>query len=216
MKLQYIGTGVYEIDFKGTSYRFEANEVKTLADDLLDEVLAKLNTVDGSLWEVITEDTAHTHTNKTILDAVTESFTTALKTTYDNYATGKEEVGVAAGLLTGHTTTYNHATYDGYAAGKENTGVAASLLGTHVTNKHNFTHQVMFAGTFTTVGGAATEVFSVVGALATDIVSVMMHTEGVAPVTILTAFTGVDQFSVKFSADPSNDHVFTYVIHRAV
>jgi hypothetical protein len=32
----------------------------------------------------------HSHDNKTVLDAIQQSFTTALKSTYDGYASGKE------------------------------------------------------------------------------------------------------------------------------
>ena len=153
MKVKYIGTGVYDIDFAGHSYRFEANEQKTLADNLYDEVQTKLNSVDGSLWEIIVDNASHTHSNKTTLDSVTEAFTSGLKTTYDGFTAGKENTGVAAGLVTGHTTTYNHANYDAYSTGKENTGVAAGLLGAHTTtyNHANFLSTNGISGSFTTV-----------------------------------------------------------------
>ena len=76
-------------------------------------------------------------------------------------------------------------------------------------------HVVKFAGEFTTVGGDTDETISVPGVVATDLVVVTMHTAGASPVTIVDASAGTDQIDVDMSADPSNDHVLTYVVFRA-
>jgi hypothetical protein len=62
---------------------------------------ARKDTIDFSLLKAFKEhlkqklslsDTGgnHSHDNKTILDAIEQSFTTTLKSTYDGYASGKE------------------------------------------------------------------------------------------------------------------------------
>ncbi|MBW2986721.1 hypothetical protein KY333_05110 [Candidatus Woesearchaeota archaeon] len=76
-------------------------------------------------------------------------------------------------------------------------------------------HMVVYAGEHTTVGTSATESITVAGALATDIAVVVMKTEGAAPVTLLTAAANTDAVDLKFSADPSNDHVVSYLVIRA-
>lgn len=74
---------------------------------------------------------------------------------------------------------------------------------------------VKFAGEHTTVGGDASEAITVAGALATDLVVVALHTKGASPVTVLTASADADVVNVELSADPSTDHVLTYIVYRA-
>ncbi len=76
-------------------------------------------------------------------------------------------------------------------------------------------HVVKYAGEHTTVGGAAAEAITVAGVLATDLVVCTLHTVGASPQTILTSVASVDTITATFSADPSNDHVLTYVVYRA-
>lgn len=76
-------------------------------------------------------------------------------------------------------------------------------------------HVVKYAGEFTTVGGDTDETISVAGVVATDLVVVTLHTAGATPVTVIDAAAGTDQIDVDMSADPSNDHVLTYVVYRA-
>lgn len=77
-------------------------------------------------------------------------------------------------------------------------------------------HVVVFAGEHTTAGGAAAEDITVTGALATDLAIVTIHTVGASPVTLLTALTAADKITATFSADPSTDHVVTYLVLRAI
>lgn len=72
------------------------------------------------------------------------------------------------------------------------------------------------AGEFTTAGGDATETITVTDALATDIVLVDIHTVGSTPVLIVTSLAIADAITVTMSADPSTDHVLSYVVMRAV
>lgn len=76
-------------------------------------------------------------------------------------------------------------------------------------------HIVKFAGEFTTAGGDANESITVAGALGTDIAIVTLKTKGASPVTILTAVAATDAITIVMSADPSTDHVISYMILRA-
>ena len=69
-------------------------------------------------------------------------------------------------------------------------------------------------GTFTTLGGDVTESITVSGMLATDNVIVAIAAVGAAPVTVLTAIAAADAITVTMSADPSTDHVLTYMVMR--
>lgn len=76
-------------------------------------------------------------------------------------------------------------------------------------------YSVPFVGTHTTVGGDADETITATGVVGTDTVLVSVSTQGAAPVTVLQASAGTDTIAVKMSADPSNDHVLTYLVLRA-
>lgn len=76
-------------------------------------------------------------------------------------------------------------------------------------------HIVVAAGEFTTAGGDTDETITVAGALATDIVLVTLHTAGASPVTIVDASASAGQIDVDMSADPSTDHVLSYMVLRA-
>ena len=77
-------------------------------------------------------------------------------------------------------------------------------------------HVVVAAGEFTTLGGDTDETIAITGLLATDIVLVNLHTAGATPVTIIDASASADQIDVDMSADPSTDHVLSYIVYRAV
>lgn len=80
----------------------------------------------------------------------------------------------------------------------------------------NQSHVVAIANTHTTAGGSTTEVITVTGALSSDLAFVMLETEGGAPVTVDAAKAGAGNITVEFSADPSTDHVVSYMLLRAV
>lgn len=77
-------------------------------------------------------------------------------------------------------------------------------------------HVVKYAAKHTTLGGAAAEAITVSGVLATDIVLVTLEVEGSSPVSIVKAAPTADTITVTFSADPSSDHIVSYVVLRAV
>ena len=75
---------------------------------------------------------------------------------------------------------------------------------------------VLAAGTFTTVGGDATESITVTGAASGDIAIVTLKTAGAVPRTITTASVGTNAITVTMSGDPSTDHVLQYIVVRNV
>jgi len=76
-------------------------------------------------------------------------------------------------------------------------------------------HIVVYAGEVTTAGGDAAESESVTGVLATDLVVGSIHTEGASPVTLDRIVCTAGAVESTWSADPSNDHVYTYIVYRA-
>jgi hypothetical protein len=76
-------------------------------------------------------------------------------------------------------------------------------------------HVVKFAGTYTTLGGAATEAQTLTGVAATDIVVATLKAKGATPRTILTTAGTLNTITYVFSGDPSTDHTVTYVVWRA-
>ena len=72
-----------------------------------------------------------------------------------------------------------------------------------------------WSGNLTTVGGAATEDFTVAGASTADLVNVTIATSGATPVTILAAYvSAANTVSVTFSSNPSSDHVISIELYR--
>lgn len=76
-------------------------------------------------------------------------------------------------------------------------------------------HVVKYAGSFTTLGGDASESISVSGVVDTDIVVVTVKTAGGTPRSVVAAAAGTDAIAVTLSGDPSTDHVLHYVVYRA-
>ncbi len=75
-------------------------------------------------------------------------------------------------------------------------------------------HYIAYAGTHTTVGGAAAEAVTVTGALATDIPIVVYNTTNDTD-SILKVEMSANTMTVTCSADPSTVHAFSYMILRA-
>ena len=71
------------------------------------------------------------------------------------------------------------------------------------------------SGKFTSAGGDVNEVITVANMLATDIPIVLVHTKGAIPVTIVEVKAAAGQIEVELSADPSTDHVLSYIVLKA-
>ncbi len=76
-------------------------------------------------------------------------------------------------------------------------------------------HVVKFAGSYTTLGGSATEAQTLSGVAATDVVTATLQVKGATPRTILTTAPTLNTITYVFSGDPSTDHVVSYVVFRA-
>lgn len=75
---------------------------------------------------------------------------------------------------------------------------------------------VKFMGQPTTVGGSATEAFTVTGAVgATDRAFVQIVNNGTNNVTVLQAVVTNNTLTITFSGDPAADTVFNYQLLRA-
>lgn len=75
---------------------------------------------------------------------------------------------------------------------------------------------VVYAGTYTTVGGSATEAQTVTGVASTDLVLSSLKVKGAVARTILTTAATANTITYVFSGDPSTDHQVTYQVLRAV
>lgn len=75
-------------------------------------------------------------------------------------------------------------------------------------------HYIAYAGTHTTVGGAAAEAVTITGALATDIPIVIYNTTNDTD-NILKVEMAANTMTVTCSADPATAHAFTYMLLRA-
>ena len=77
--------------------------------------------------------------------------------------------------------------------------------------------ELKWAGTLTTVGGAAVETFTVPGLTTADLVNVSIATSGATPVTILAYYvSAANTLSVTFSSNPSSDHTISVEAYRVV
>jgi hypothetical protein len=76
-------------------------------------------------------------------------------------------------------------------------------------------HVIKYAGSFTTLGGDASETITVTGAAATDIVVVTVKTAGATPRSVVAAAAALNSIAVTMSGDPSTDHVLYYHVLRA-
>lgn len=76
--------------------------------------------------------------------------------------------------------------------------------------------KIVYSGSFTTLGGDASETISVSGMLSTDRAFVVVHTAGATPRSIVAAAAANNQINVTMSDDPSTDHVLCYQVIRTV
>lgn len=74
------------------------------------------------------------------------------------------------------------------------------------------TRIIIDSGTYTTIGGSTTETIDIDKACEAKQIHVTMNKQGLTPVTILEANCSNGAVTVKFSADPSNDHILNYTL----
>ena len=92
-----------------------------------------------------------------------------------------------------------------------NANVTLAKLASGITPSHI----VKDAAQVTTVGGSATEAFTVTGVAATDLVFVQVKNDGTNNRTVLSAAATLNTITVIFSGDPGADLVLYYQVLRA-
>jgi dihydroxyacid dehydratase/phosphogluconate dehydratase len=105
-------------------------------------------------------------------------------------------------------------TDNAYELNKMNSVASKTQLGTLISNIQP-SHVLEYAGSFTTVGGDATESITVTGALSSDLVIVVVKTAGATPRSVVAATAASNAITVTMSGDPSTDHVLHYFVFRA-
>jgi hypothetical protein len=75
-------------------------------------------------------------------------------------------------------------------------------------------HKIVAAGNLTTVGGAASEVFTVTGLLSTDIVLLQLKTNA-ANREIRAHIPATNSLTIRFEADPGAGVIVSYSVIRA-
>lgn len=77
-------------------------------------------------------------------------------------------------------------------------------------------HTLVFAGNHKTIGGNVMEKVALPGLLGSDVVCTQLNAVGKNPCGIKTATATANSLHVTFDNDPGTDHVFAYVIYRAL
>lgn len=72
-----------------------------------------------------------------------------------------------------------------------------------------------YAGNLTSVGGAASEAFTVSGLLSSDVVMLTMKDNGSNDVAILGHSPAANSLTITFDGDPGADTVVSYVVFRS-
>lgn len=76
-------------------------------------------------------------------------------------------------------------------------------------------HVVKFAGNKTSLGGAASEAFTITGLSTSDVVLLTMKDNGPSNVTILEHTITANTLTITFSANPGAGAVISYAVLRA-
>lgn len=130
--------------------------------------------------------------------------------TITNIASTEIPIGTAAGVVVFNAlsgdVTMNNAGVVTIGAAK----ILLGMLGAGITT----VSRALYDQLYTTVGGAATEVITLAGVVATDRVQVTLANDGTNNVSVLSAFTGVGNVSVVFSADPGNDAIINLLVTK--
>lgn len=140
----------------------------------------------------------------------------------------RNEPGSTSDLVfAGYNTTNDTDNQNPVSIIQTNRTTITAVMATDPSTAHNFDwmvlrnggtpkYQVFAAGNFTTAGGDASESIPVTGVLAGDLVLVQVKTKGASPVTIAAAISAANAITVTLSADPSTDHVLSYMVLRPV
>lgn len=155
----------------------------------------------------VTSIQADTIVNADINSGAAISFSKLAALTSGNVLVGSAG-NVATSVAMSGDITISNAGVTAIGAGK----VLLAMLGTGIAPAG----VIKFMGQPTTLGGSATEAFTVTGALAaSDRAFVQVVNNGTNNVTVLQAVVTNDTLTITFSGDPAADTVFNYQLIRA-
>lgn len=157
-------------------------------------------------WDIVAAGT-HTTVGGAAAEAITVAGVLATDMAFVNYGATNDTDTISDVVCTANTITVTCSA---------DPSTAHSLHYVVIRPRGTFkpTHYIAYAGSHTTVGGAAAEAVTVTGALATDIPIVVYNTTNDTD-SILKVVMTADTMTVTCSADPSTAHAFTYMILRA-
>jgi len=157
-------------------------------------------------WEIVAAGT-HTTTGGDAAEAITVSGVLATDIAFANYSATNDTDTISDVVCSADTVTVTCSADPSTAH-----GIHYCVLRPRGTFKPS--HYIAYAGSHTTVGGAAAEAITVTGALATDIPIVVYNTTNDTD-SILKAVVTANTLTVTCSADPSTAHAFTYMLLRS-
>lgn len=157
-------------------------------------------------WDIVAAGT-HTTVSGSTAEAITVAGVLATDMAFVNYGATNDTDTISDIVCTTNTITVTCSAAP---------STAHSLHYVVIRPRGTFTpgYYIAYAGTHTTVGGAAAEAVTVTGALATDIPIVIYKGTNDTDSILKVAMTS-DTMTVTCSADPSNAHAFSYMIVRA-
>lgn len=157
-------------------------------------------------WDIVAAGT-HTTAGGAAAEAITVAGVLATDIAFANYSATDDTDTISDVVCSANTVTVTCS-----ADPSTTHGIHYVVIRPRGTFKPS--HYIAYAGSHTTVGGAAAEAVTVTGALATDIPIVIYNTTNDTDSILKVAMTA-DTMTVTCSADPSTAHAFTYMVLRA-
>lgn len=157
-------------------------------------------------WDIVAAGT-HTTGGGAAAEAITVAGVLATDMAFVNYGATNDTDVISDVVCTTNTVTVTCSA---------DPGTAHSLHYVVIRPRGTFkpSYYIAYAGSHTTVGGAAAEAVTITGALTTDIPIVIYNTTNDTD-SILKVVMTANTMTVTCSADPATDHAFTYMLLRA-
>jgi len=157
-------------------------------------------------WDIVAAGT-HTTAGGNAAEAITVSGVLATDIAFANYSATDDTDTISDVVCSADTVTVTCS-----ADPSTTHGIHYVVLRPRGTFKPS--HYIAYAGTHTTVGGAAAEAVTITGAAATDIPIVVYNTTNDTD-NILKVEMASNTMTVTCSADPATAHAFSYMLLRA-
>ncbi len=157
-------------------------------------------------WDIVAAGT-HTSVGGAAAEAITIAGVLATDIAFVNYGATNDTDTISKAICTANTLTVT-------CSADPATAHSFHYVVIRPGGTFKPSHYIAYAGSHTTVGGAAAEAVTVTGALATDIPIVIYNTTNDTD-SILKVVMTTNTMTVTCSADPLTAHAFTYMILRA-